>query len=325
MNLHASHASPQRSRITRLVGLFTATLTAGILLSACADSDLHTTGNSGDPSAQPQNSTVGKPSDKSDRTKPLKVGEKFKVPCGYQQDDTCMEVEIKNIAELGTADSATSSQCPELEYQPLQPNEKIIYIDLHATMPENVGEDFSSPFRNQPWRAITKAKRISQAPNLFCDVNQTHHDLADEFPGLSADGRFYLKVPESVALLQVKNHELIATIDVSAPGQADGGQNNQSKKRSGAAPNPTTNATPAPVTTAPIEPATETTAPAQPDNRPIGTTKAPGLEAPHPLEKTISSCATDYTLYQRGTTFFTDGTSGWTEECAAAMDAAMGQ
>lgn len=145
---------------------------------------------------------------------------------------------------------------------------------------------------------------------MFCDVNQTHHDLADEFPGLSADGRFYLKVPESVALLQVKNHELIATIDVSAPGQADGGQNNQSKKRSGAAPNPTTNATPAP---------------AQPDNRPIGTTKAPGLEAPHPLEKTISSCATDYTLYQRGTTFFTDGTSGWTEECAAAMDAAMGQ
>ena len=233
-----------------------------------------------------------------------------------------MEVEIKNIAELGTADSATSSQCHELEYEPLQPNEKIIYIDLHATMPENVDEDFHSPFRNDPWRAITKAKRISQAPHLICGFNQNHHDLADEFPGLSADGRFYLKVPESVAWLQVKDHELIATIDVSTSKHADG---SQSKKQAGAAPNPTTNATPAPVNTAPLEPTPETTPPAQADNRPIETTKAPGLEAPHPLEKTISSCATDYTLYQRGTTFFTDGTSGWTAECAAAMDAAMGQ
>ena len=28
-------------------------------------------------------------------------------------------------------------------------------------------------------------------------------------------------------------------------------------------------------------------------------------------------------MYQRGTTFFTDGTSGWTQQCAAAMDVAM--
>ena len=28
-------------------------------------------------------------------------------------------------------------------------------------------------------------------------------------------------------------------------------------------------------------------------------------------------------MHQRGTTFFTDGTSGWTQQCAVAMDAAM--
>lgn len=41
-----------------------------------------------------------------------------------------------------------------------------------------------------------------------------------------------------------------------------------------------------------------------------------------PAEPQIASCATDPTLYQRGTTWFTDGTSGWTQTCADQMPAA---
>ncbi|MDO5373811.1 MAG: hypothetical protein Q4F10_10195 [Corynebacterium glutamicum] len=41
------------------------------------------------------------------------------------------------------------------------------------------------------------------------------------------------------------------------------------------------------------------------------------------MNKIISSCATDPTIYQRGTTWFTDGTSGWTQICAEAMDPAI--
>lgn len=48
---------------------------------------------------------------------------------------------------------------------------------------------------------------------------------------------------------------------------------------------------------------------------PIGYTGAPGHSAPAPMDKTIASCGSA-DMYQRGTTFFTDGTSGWTQQCA---------
>lgn len=49
----------------------------------------------------------------------------------------------------------------------------------------------------------------------------------------------------------------------------------------------------------------------------IGYTEAPGQVAPHQLDKTIASCG-DSTM-EIGTTFFTDGTSGWTQQCANQM------
>lgn len=48
-----------------------------------------------------------------------------------------------------------------------------------------------------------------------------------------------------------------------------------------------------------------------------GFTGAPGQEAPHCLDKQIASCG-DATM-QTGTTFFTDGTSGWTQYCQDQM------
>jgi len=68
--------------------------------------------------------------------------------------------------------------------------------------------------------------------------------------------------------------------------------------------------------------ATPETAPspaaAQPDSAsqaPIGFTGAPN-GAPAPLlGKTISYCM-DQIQYQSGTTMFTDGTTGWTQQCA---------
>lgn len=50
----------------------------------------------------------------------------------------------------------------------------------------------------------------------------------------------------------------------------------------------------------------------------IGYTEAPGQEEPHQLEKQIASCG-DPSIHETGTTFFTDGTSGWTANCAAQM------
>lgn len=50
----------------------------------------------------------------------------------------------------------------------------------------------------------------------------------------------------------------------------------------------------------------------------IGYTGAPGFDRPHLLNKTISSCGNPQ-LHETGTTFFTDGTSGWTQHCATQM------
>lgn len=49
----------------------------------------------------------------------------------------------------------------------------------------------------------------------------------------------------------------------------------------------------------------------------VGYTSAPGHESPHCLGKQIASCGT--ASHQTGTTFFTDGTSGWTQTCQDQM------
>ena len=52
--------------------------------------------------------------------------------------------------------------------------------------------------------------------------------------------------------------------------------------------------------------------------RPSGFTEAPGQAAPSEMNKTVASCG-DPSLHETGTTFFTDGSSGWTQQCANQM------
>lgn len=79
-------------------------------------------------------------------------------------------------------------------------------------------------------------------------------------------------------------------------------------------PSPTPNATyaPAPVAPAPLPAPTSAPAPV------VGFTGAPSVETPRVLDKQISHCGDPF-IHQTGTTFFTDGTSGWTEACSSQM------
>lgn len=56
----------------------------------------------------------------------------------------------------------------------------------------------------------------------------------------------------------------------------------------------------------------------QEDEAVVGYTEAPGQEEPQVMEKQIASCG-DPSIHETGTTFFTDGTSGWTVNCAEQM------
>lgn len=74
-----------------------------------------------------------------------------------------------------------------------------------------------------------------------------------------------------------------------------------------------------PVYEAPAETPIQAPAPAPQEAEPvIGYTEAPGQVEPQVMEKQIASCG-DPSIHQTGTTFFTDGTTGWTENCAAQM------
>ena len=88
----------------------------------------------------------------------------------------------------------------------------------------------------------------------------------------------------------------------------------------------TADATDAPASQAPGTVVTEQTlppaAPAAEAEPVIGFTEAPGNEAPHVMDKQIASCG-DPSIHQTGTTFFTDGTSGWTQQCASQMGPAQ--
>ena len=76
----------------------------------------------------------------------------------------------------------------------------------------------------------------------------------------------------------------------------------------------------APVQEQPVEAPTPVPAPAtvQEEEPVVGYTEAPGQVAPQVMEKQIASCG-EPSIHETGTTFFTDGTSGWTENCAAQM------
>lgn len=50
--------------------------------------------------------------------------------------------------------------------------------------------------------------------------------------------------------------------------------------------------------------------------RPTGYTEAPVQAEPSEMNKTVASCG-DPALHETGTTFFTDGSSGWTQQCAS--------
>jgi len=52
----------------------------------------------------------------------------------------------------------------------------------------------------------------------------------------------------------------------------------------------------------------------------VGFIGAPGVNTPHCMDKQIDRCGTTPTN-EFGTTFFTDGTSGWTQSCADQMHA----
>ncbi|WP_245533809.1 hypothetical protein [Corynebacterium lubricantis] len=195
---------------------------------------------------------------------------------------------------------------------------RFIALELEATMPENADPEFTSPFRRSPWRASTTEGEISAVdPEVACEGGETILNLLDEFPGYSATGTAFIAVQDNVDLIHFEvSDKTDVRIEVKSEGET-------SQK---VAPSSEMPAEPAPAQPAPAETTVEEApepAP-QPEPQPqapepvVGFTEAPGQTDPYVMDKQVASCG-DPSLHQTGTTFFTDGTSGWTQQCANQM------
>lgn len=296
----------------RSLGLSAVAFWSAIALAACS--------TGGNEAEDPQPSSVSTTASAEETDKVLGVGDSFDVPCGFNDDSTCMTVDITDIEDDAHCENAEPKKG------------KFVAIAVSASMPEEASAEFSSPFSAMPWKASTPENKMSKVMNeINCD-DASYLSFMDEFPGYSADGTAFVDVPEDTNMIHFKAaDDLTYKIEVegkkkSEKSSADkktatkarattGGQDNQQ----GSAPQPAP-----PQETQEAQP---TQPPAQPqraqEEKPeeepvIGFTQAPGQEAPHPLDKQVASCG-DPSIHEPGTTFFTDGTSGWTQQCASQM------
>lgn len=292
-------------------------LAAGILLAGC--------GNAGPADSGPESSSASS-AHAHGAQQELREGDSFEVPCGFLDDKdpaSCMTVKIKHIDPV--------AECDSFGEDPEAPRH--VRLDLEASMPDDVPQDFHSPFGSLPWSVSTTDKKISriQAPDAC--RGDTSENIKGNFAGYTADAVVYLPVPTDAALIHIEStlHEEIATIDVQAPDgatasertQEDSGdddaasENHSEPGAAGAAESDgdTGDAGSADSAADDDAPAPEAGADEEPV---IGYTEAPGQVAPHPLDKSIASCG-DPGMHERGTTFFTDGTSGWTQTCSDQM------
>lgn len=127
-------------------------------------------------------------------------------------------------------------------------------------------------------------------------------------PGDTRAFNQYMEIPEGAETLRITDQlNGGGRWEFSIPAESDG------PRQSDSAPEPTIQKdAPSALSMPPVEHPAPAPAPV------VGITGAPSVETVRQLDKSIASCG-DPRIHQTGTTFFTDGTSGWTENCASQM------
>lgn len=244
----------------------------------------------------------------------LKAGDSFDVPCSSTDETTCMTVEVLEIKRIDT--------CSEFESSP---EEDVIALNLKASMDEGAPEDFTSPFRSFPWKYSTPDKSIARVDTeTMCNGDSSYLNLMDEFPGYSAEGTAYLKVSNDADVIHFENpDESVVMFDLSAAADSSAQDDETATAEANSPEAPVPAPEPAP---APAPAATFTTTEIVEQAPPVvGYTEAPGIAEPTVMDKVVLRCGTAAENMEPGTTFFTDGTSGWTAACDTQMRAEYAQ
>lgn len=280
-------------------------LAVPLLLSACGSSE-------GDTTSAPNTTTV--PRETSDAMATTAASNAIEGTVGKQHGLDCVTpgdcsllFTVESLETLDTCEGRVFGTKPEgtnlvkatvlLKTAPsgtdFNAGEFPIWSDWSALTPEGVNQDMPASM----WCSLPDGESHWNQPVHVGDTERRVHIMD------APEGATEIRLTETLS-----ESRWAFPAPEAAPEESDPAQND-------VAPTPEA-AAPAPQPQAPIE----APAPTQPPTPApvVGITGAPSVETPRVLDKQIASCG-DPTMHQTGTTFFTDGTSGWTETCSAQM------
>lgn len=279
-------------------------------------------GNNLDQGDPPEPITVSSPapettteSDLTDITDGVtgQVGFRHGMDC-TTADDCTLNFTVQSLEELGTCDDDVWGSAPN--------GTKLIKATVLIDTTKPVSDYDPGTFTIwTDWSALTAdgLNQVLPASNWCSSLDHTKNWLGALKPGDAELRVHYMDVPDGSTAIRLTEtltgarwefdletsleKTSVLTIPEQPPSQT---------KEPVSIPSTDNYMAPAP---APVPPPT-TPAPAQPPV--MGFTGAPGVDPIRPLDKIISHCG-DPMMYETGTTFFTDGTTGWTETCSHQM------
>lgn len=243
---------------------------------------------------------------------------------GKQHGMDCAEIGdcsvLFTVDELRVINECSNSITGEIVQGPL--------IDLRATI-TTASSPITPEFDSAKWSIFTDWSVLDSSGNNIpieieskCLPDEGWRGTWDQdtFPGDTRKTEQRYRIPEDAQILRLTDSLNQTRWEFELPAMEPTHEEDPSVPPPAVTPNPTPPVpAPSPTFTQLPDPTPEVPAPAPETPAPvIGFTGAPGHDAPRVLDKTIASCG-DPMIHETGTTFFTDGTSGWTQECANQM------
>lgn len=293
-------------------------LALAVLLSSCSQPESQAVKESAVPeAATPSETSTAKLGDLTEGV-PGEVGFQHGLDC-TDVDDCSVFFTVEELTQLNECDGYLMEDWPE--------DKNLIKATIRITTKESTDEFFTPgdfPVSAR-WSALMDDgvnKSLSSSDSCFNeDTDPWERPLQT---GDTEIRTHYMEVPKDATALRLTDRRngarwefdlstqlKKASSPTSSPAPAQ--QDNVRAEQPAVAEAPSHET---PIQQAPIEETPVDNAPAATPVR--GFTGAPSASVIEELDKTISHCG-DPSLHQTGTTFFTDGTTGWTENCSAEM------
>ena len=306
---------PKESMKTKYLASLLLSLT--VLLSSCSQPETPEVDTASDESTSSSEAPTAKMGDLTEGV-PGQVGFQHGIDC-LDVDDCSVFFTVEELTQLPECDGYLLEASPE--------STNLIKATIRITTKDSEDKDFvPGDFPAwADWSALLSDGINKPLPSSDSCANEgTDHWGAPLKTGDTEIRTHYMDVPNEATALRLTDRrngarwefdlatELDkATSEADAPGKAEKG-NAQVQQPTAAEPSPKETPLPQPpVQETPIE-----QVPASPPVR--GFTGAPNVSEIEELDKTISHCG-DPSIHQTGTTFFSDGSTGWTENCSAQM------